>query len=49
VNVVDNKNGCTLPENDFPKKEGSCFWIEGWRSSLCTCDKCKKVSIIRYF
>ncbi|XP_011495508.1 PREDICTED: putative E3 ubiquitin-protein ligase UBR7 [Ceratosolen solmsi marchali] len=43
LDVVENKNGCILPESDFPKKEGSCFWIEGWRSSLCTCDKCKHV------
>ncbi|OXU29116.1 hypothetical protein TSAR_004900 [Trichomalopsis sarcophagae] len=39
----EQKKECTLPEADFPKKEGSCFWIEGWRSSLCTCDKCKKI------
>ncbi|KAJ8668717.1 hypothetical protein QAD02_010380 [Eretmocerus hayati] len=43
INVEDVNTDCTLPSDDFPTKEGSCFWTEGWRSSLCTCSKCKKL------
>lgn len=38
---------CTMPtKNDVGKEtsfRGSCFWVEGWRSALCTCDTCKEL------
>ncbi|XP_078042398.1 putative E3 ubiquitin-protein ligase UBR7 [Augochlora pura] len=40
VNVEDECKGCTMPHNQTYSK-GSCFWSEGWRSALCTCETCK--------
>ncbi|XP_015585844.1 putative E3 ubiquitin-protein ligase UBR7 [Cephus cinctus] len=41
VEVVKLPEGCTMPQTNPPHSESGCFWTEGWRSSLCTCDKCK--------
>ncbi|XP_066586992.1 putative E3 ubiquitin-protein ligase UBR7 [Prorops nasuta] len=41
VDVDTIKEVCQLPEEEPKDVKGSCFWSEGWRSNLCTCDKCK--------
>ncbi|XP_008556199.1 putative E3 ubiquitin-protein ligase UBR7 [Microplitis demolitor] len=43
VDVVTEPGVCTKPEKLSVEKSGSCFWIQGWRSSLCACDSCKKL------
>ncbi|XP_058808215.1 putative E3 ubiquitin-protein ligase UBR7 [Phymastichus coffea] len=42
VDETKDEKECILPVEEFLKKEGSIFWTEGWRCSLCICDKCKK-------
>ncbi|XP_043463212.1 putative E3 ubiquitin-protein ligase UBR7 [Leptopilina heterotoma] len=43
-------NKCMKPSSSSStitskKEEGCCFWKEGWRSSLCTCEECKMVYV----
>ncbi|CAK9798399.1 Putative E3 ubiquitin-protein ligase UBR7 [Anthophora quadrimaculata] len=45
-NQNQSKGMCTMPRNNPKKKispRGSCFWTEGWRAALCTCEICKEV------
>lgn len=34
---------CTKPVTILGSPKSSCFWLEGWRSALCTCNDCKKI------
>ncbi|XP_063986306.1 putative E3 ubiquitin-protein ligase UBR7 [Diachasmimorpha longicaudata] len=43
VDVTQQFSGCKLPAKEGDRTEGSCFWAEGWRAALCTCDNCKKM------
>ncbi|KAK0181057.1 hypothetical protein PV327_003374 [Microctonus hyperodae] len=43
VDVVGESLKCTMPVKSSNEFVGSCFWLEGWRSNLCTCDSCKKI------
>ncbi|XP_015191459.1 PREDICTED: putative E3 ubiquitin-protein ligase UBR7 isoform X2 [Polistes dominula] len=44
LNVETLPNECTMPQQNLSDiKKGSCFWLEGWRSSLCNCESCKKI------
>lgn len=47
VDVEETKTSCTLPTKDSSQtnSKGACFWVEGWRSALCSCENCKKVSL----
>ncbi|XP_043287185.1 putative E3 ubiquitin-protein ligase UBR7 [Venturia canescens] len=43
VTTVSTKD-CSLPESKNEQtNSGSCFWLEGWRSSLCRCSNCIKM------
>ncbi|XP_046606030.1 putative E3 ubiquitin-protein ligase UBR7 isoform X1 [Neodiprion virginianus] len=42
VDVENIPAGCKIPLEPQSTSTGACFWAEGWRSSLCTCDSCKK-------
>lgn len=46
INVENQLKECTMPRNAkrIPS-QGSCFWIEGWRTALCTCKTCKEVML----
>lgn len=46
--VVDvttvSSDECSLPPSIGEQtNSGSCFWLEGWRSSLCRCSDCTKI------
>lgn len=41
VDVEGKPEGCTMPPKPLANPKGSCFWVEGWRSSLCTCKSCE--------
>lgn len=44
IDVVNQPEGCTMPQkNSKTPSKGSCFWLEGWRAALCTCETCKKL------
>lgn len=43
LNVENLPNGCTMPQKNLSSITGSCFWLDGWRTSLCSCESCKKV------
>ncbi|XP_034942909.1 putative E3 ubiquitin-protein ligase UBR7 [Chelonus insularis] len=43
IDVSSQPSKCTKPEKPSEQYTGSCFWSEGWRSLLCTCDNCKKM------
>lgn len=43
LNVETLPNDCTMPEKNLSDIKGSCFWLEGWRTSLCSCESCKKI------
>lgn len=44
IEVDKQPRGCTMPRNSSSTTEivsqGSCFWTEGWRAALCTCETC---------
>ncbi|EFN87245.1 putative E3 ubiquitin-protein ligase UBR7 isoform X2 [Harpegnathos saltator] len=43
VDVCELPKGCQMPKVGPVNTKGSCFWKQGWRTSLCTCDECKSV------
>lgn len=46
INVESESKSCKMPKNNPAKRivsRGSCFWTEGWRAALCTCETCKEV------
>lgn len=43
IDVSELPKGCQMPKLSCTDTKGSCFWIEGWRTALCTCDECKSV------
>jgi len=43
IDVSELPKGCQMPKLNCANTKGSCFWIEGWRTALCTCDECKSV------
>lgn len=48
INVENQAKECTMPKNNSTRRilpRGSCFWTEGWRAALCTCESCKEVLV----
>ncbi|XP_012165058.1 putative E3 ubiquitin-protein ligase UBR7 isoform X1 [Bombus terrestris] len=46
IDVESESKSCRMPRNNSAKRivsRGSCFWIEGWRAALCTCETCKEL------
>ncbi|XP_014236038.1 putative E3 ubiquitin-protein ligase UBR7 [Trichogramma pretiosum] len=43
IDVEEIKTECSLPKEEPSSKEGSCFWVGGWRHKLCKCLNCKKL------
>ncbi|CAL7943977.1 unnamed protein product [Xylocopa violacea] len=46
IDVENQSKVCTLPQSNSAVKMSSrksCFWIEGWRAALCTCESCKEL------
>ncbi|XP_033354693.1 putative E3 ubiquitin-protein ligase UBR7 isoform X2 [Bombus vosnesenskii] len=46
INVESESKICRMPRNNSAKRivlRGSCFWTEGWRAALCTCETCKEL------
>ncbi|XP_011050924.1 PREDICTED: putative E3 ubiquitin-protein ligase UBR7 isoform X2 [Acromyrmex echinatior] len=43
INISELSKGCQMPKFSCADTKGSCFWIEGWRTALCTCDECKSL------
>lgn len=43
LDVENIPMGCKMPVEVKSPPKGSCFWAEGWRSSLCTCENCNEV------
>lgn len=43
LNIETLSNECTMPPKNQLVVTGSCFWLEGWRTSLCNCHSCKKI------
>lgn len=52
VEVNELPKGCQMPKVTCVNTKGTCFWIEGWRTALCTCEECKSVRyliIVNFF
>lgn len=50
IEVSELLKGCQMPKVNYTNAKGSCFWMEGWRSTLCTCEECKLVRLnIKYY
>ncbi|XP_020292145.1 putative E3 ubiquitin-protein ligase UBR7 [Pseudomyrmex gracilis] len=43
VEVNELPKGCQMPKVTCVNTKGTCFWIEGWRTALCTCEECKSL------
>lgn len=41
IDVEGKLDTCAMPPKLSAVPKGSCFWCEGWRSSLCTCKSCE--------
>lgn len=43
IDVEKLPTGCQISAFVCVNTKGSCFWTEGWRTGLCTCEECKSV------
>lgn len=43
IEVGELPKGCQMPKHNCTNTKGSCFWTEGWRAALCTCEECKSL------
>lgn len=43
IDVSELPKGCQMPKFSCADTKGSCFWVGGWRTALCTCDECKSL------